>query len=115
MDDWRTHAACRDVDPDLFFQDTGKPSNRLIALCRGCPVLIRFGPAGLTPASEGDFKAARGYPAYMARMAGRARSNCAVGQWHWPASSVKPEDQFRTYQMRRAPRPEIAGKKGGKR
>jgi hypothetical protein len=29
------------VDPDVFFQETGKPSNRLIAICQGCPVLIR--------------------------------------------------------------------------
>ena len=41
MGDWRTGAACRDVDPDMFFQETGKPSNRLAAICRGCPVLVR--------------------------------------------------------------------------
>lgn len=41
-------------------------------------------------------------------------SNCAVGQWYWPASEVGPDEQFRTYQMARAPRPEIVNsKKGG--
>ncbi|MFI7125938.1 WhiB family transcriptional regulator [Nonomuraea sp. NPDC050153] len=40
MNDWRSRAACKDVDPDLFFQDTGRPSQRLTRICRGCPVLI---------------------------------------------------------------------------
>ncbi|MCI0386195.1 WhiB family transcriptional regulator [Streptomyces sp. CNQ085] len=40
--DWMDHAACRDVDPELFFPDTGGPNkNTEIALsyCARCPVL----------------------------------------------------------------------------
>ncbi|MFJ3189127.1 WhiB family transcriptional regulator [Streptomyces halstedii] len=43
MDNWRTHAACRDEDPDLFFP-IGTTGPALVqteeakAVCRGCPV-----------------------------------------------------------------------------
>ncbi|WP_406413917.1 WhiB family transcriptional regulator [Streptomyces halstedii] len=43
MDNWRTHAACRDEDPDLFFS-IGTTGPALVqteeakAVCRGCPV-----------------------------------------------------------------------------
>jgi len=38
--DWRQRSACKDVDPDLFFQETGRPSQRLEAICRSCVVLL---------------------------------------------------------------------------
>ncbi|MEU1125867.1 WhiB family transcriptional regulator [Streptomyces sp. NPDC005899] len=43
MDNWRTHAACREVDPDLFFP-IGSTGPALVqaeeakAVCRQCPV-----------------------------------------------------------------------------
>lgn len=43
MDDWRTRAACRDEDPDLFFP-IGTSGSALLqterakAVCRRCPV-----------------------------------------------------------------------------
>ncbi|MBK3586377.1 WhiB family transcriptional regulator [Streptomyces sp. MBT57] len=43
MDNWRTHAACRDEDPDLFFP-IGSSGPAVVqaaeakAVCRGCPV-----------------------------------------------------------------------------
>ncbi|MEU3144716.1 MULTISPECIES: WhiB family transcriptional regulator [unclassified Streptomyces] len=43
MDDWRTRAACRDEDPDLFFPiGTSGPAllqtEQAKAVCRRCPV-----------------------------------------------------------------------------
>ena len=41
--DWRSDAACRDADPELFFPD-GSPSStraqvkRAKLICRGCPI-----------------------------------------------------------------------------
>ncbi|WP_406089363.1 WhiB family transcriptional regulator [Streptomyces sp. NBC_01013] len=43
MENWRTNAACRDEDPDLFFP-IGSTGPALVqaedakAVCRGCPV-----------------------------------------------------------------------------
>ncbi|WP_069173914.1 WhiB family transcriptional regulator [Streptomyces griseus] len=43
MDNWRTHAACREEDPDLFFP-IGSTGPALVqteeakAVCRQCPV-----------------------------------------------------------------------------
>ncbi|MFB6783577.1 MULTISPECIES: WhiB family transcriptional regulator [unclassified Streptomyces] len=43
MENWRTHAACRDEDPDLFFP-IGSTGPALVQteeakeVCRGCPV-----------------------------------------------------------------------------
>ncbi|MEU1348284.1 WhiB family transcriptional regulator [Streptomyces sp. NPDC005775] len=43
MENWRTHAACRDEDPDLFFP-IGSTGPALVqtedakAVCQGCPV-----------------------------------------------------------------------------
>jgi WhiB family redox-sensing transcriptional regulator len=34
---WRDRAACRDLDPDLFFQ-FHNPSASTVAICRRCPV-----------------------------------------------------------------------------
>ncbi|TRV80700.1 WhiB family transcriptional regulator [Streptomyces sp. 130] len=43
MENWRTHAACRDEDPDLFFPiGTSGPAlvqaEEAKAVCRRCPV-----------------------------------------------------------------------------
>lgn len=38
--DWRQSGACVTADPDRFFQDTGRPTKRLTAICHGCPALI---------------------------------------------------------------------------
>ena len=35
---WRTRAACRGLDPDLFFQERGENSAPAKAICSGCPV-----------------------------------------------------------------------------
>lgn len=42
-DDWRDRAACRDVDPELFFPVTEKgpgarQAEQAKAMCAGCPV-----------------------------------------------------------------------------
>lgn len=39
MTNWRARGACRTWDPEAFFR-SGPPSERLKALCRGCPSLI---------------------------------------------------------------------------
>ncbi|WP_406151267.1 WhiB family transcriptional regulator [Streptomyces sp. NBC_01012] len=46
MDDWRTHAACREEDPDLFFPiGSGGPAllqtQEAKAVCGACPVQER--------------------------------------------------------------------------
>ncbi|MET9339227.1 WhiB family transcriptional regulator [Nonomuraea sp. NPDC003804] len=58
--DWRQRAACKDVDPDLFFQETGRPSDRLKAICAGCKVLI---PCWFDAIRRGD----SGYQAGMSK------------------------------------------------
>lgn len=37
---WRTHAACRGTDPDLFYPERGDNvgHRQAVAVCRGCPV-----------------------------------------------------------------------------
>lgn len=35
---WRDAAACRGVDPDLFFPERGEPTNAAKEVCAGCPV-----------------------------------------------------------------------------
>ncbi|MFB4280807.1 WhiB family transcriptional regulator [Nonomuraea sp. MTCD27] len=40
MTGWRSLAACKDVNPDLFFQDTGRPAQSLTRICQGCTVLV---------------------------------------------------------------------------
>lgn len=37
-DDWRERAACRDVDPDLFFPLSEAEGDPAKAICRACPV-----------------------------------------------------------------------------
>ena len=37
QENWATHAACRDVDPALFFS-AGQPARRVLAICARCPV-----------------------------------------------------------------------------
>ena len=36
--DWQIAAACRGVDPDLFFTERGEKTSDAKAVCRGCPV-----------------------------------------------------------------------------
>ena len=43
--DWRSHAACRDADPELFFPDGDLSSARAKVktaklICRGCPISV---------------------------------------------------------------------------
>ncbi|CAN5667993.1 hypothetical protein BH24ACT5_BH24ACT5_30620 [soil metagenome] len=35
---WTTDAACRGLDPDLFFPQRGAPPDQAKAVCAGCPV-----------------------------------------------------------------------------
>lgn len=35
---WKLAAACRDVDPGLFFPGRGKSATEAKAICNGCPV-----------------------------------------------------------------------------
>jgi WhiB family transcriptional regulator, redox-sensing transcriptional regulator len=35
---WMGRAACRGVDPDLFFPERGEASHHAKAICRTCPV-----------------------------------------------------------------------------
>jgi WhiB family transcriptional regulator, redox-sensing transcriptional regulator len=35
---WHTLAACRGIDPDLFFPDRGDPTQHAKAVCGGCAV-----------------------------------------------------------------------------
>jgi WhiB family redox-sensing transcriptional regulator len=39
--DWRQYAACKDLDPDLFFPEQGPVCDEVKAACDRCPVLIR--------------------------------------------------------------------------
>ena len=38
---WRKQAACRGVDPNLFFQERGQNSTAAKAVCAGCPVRLQ--------------------------------------------------------------------------
>lgn len=40
MDDWRTDAACKGLDPELFFPRRGDDSDAPKAVCESCPVRI---------------------------------------------------------------------------
>ena len=35
---WAAYAACRDVDPDVFFPASEEDSTQGLRICRGCPV-----------------------------------------------------------------------------
>lgn len=37
-DDWRTQAACREADPELFFPGERDSAYPALAVCRTCPV-----------------------------------------------------------------------------
>lgn len=37
-EDWTTRAACRGLDPDLFFPEQGEPATYALAVCRSCDV-----------------------------------------------------------------------------
>lgn len=65
----------RDFDNHIWFFDGEKwrwTWNRS-PLLDWRELFYRFGPAGLTPTSEAEFRSARGYKAYRARLANRAR------------------------------------------
>lgn len=38
MGEWRHDAACRDMDPELFFPGTGVSPEEALAVCARCPV-----------------------------------------------------------------------------
>lgn len=40
MNDWKDDAACRDMDPHIFFGERGADVNLALAICAECPVLI---------------------------------------------------------------------------
>ena len=40
MDDWRNLAACKGLDPNLFFPTTGESINQAQAVCNTCPVTV---------------------------------------------------------------------------
>lgn len=35
---WRSHAACAEVDPELFFPPSGDPATSAKRICHSCPV-----------------------------------------------------------------------------
>jgi len=37
---WADHAACKDMDPALFFPEPGEPADKARVICMGCPVRI---------------------------------------------------------------------------
>lgn len=41
MTGWQDRAACRDVNPDLFFPATSDPGNEAKRICAGCPVRLQ--------------------------------------------------------------------------
>jgi len=38
LPEWQRRAACRGLDPDLFFPDRGKPATYAKRVCADCPV-----------------------------------------------------------------------------
>ena len=38
VDAWKTHAACRDADPKLFFPEGHRVPAEAVRLCASCPV-----------------------------------------------------------------------------
>lgn len=38
---WQARAACRGVDPSLFFPETRKDSDTAMKICAGCPVRLQ--------------------------------------------------------------------------
>lgn len=38
-EEWMGRAACKGMDPDLFFPDRGESTKEAKALCLGCPVV----------------------------------------------------------------------------
>lgn len=42
-DEWRSRAACRGMDTDLFFPRDRKAGEAAIRVCRGCPVAVECG------------------------------------------------------------------------
>lgn len=51
---WRQRAACKDVDPAIFFPESGKHSKRAKDICDTCPVTLECkGFIGQVERSEG--------------------------------------------------------------
>lgn len=44
---WRARAACRGLDPELFFPERGVPLAAVRAVCAGCPVVAACDEYGL--------------------------------------------------------------------
>ena len=44
---WRSAAACRDADPDLFFLDRGEKYSEAREFCDACPVAVECLEDGL--------------------------------------------------------------------
>lgn len=44
---WQAAAACRGMDPALFFPERGATAARAKAICNGCPVNTECGDSGL--------------------------------------------------------------------
>lgn len=45
--DWHADAACRDMDPALFFPGRGEATHEAKEACRGCPVAEQCLAAGM--------------------------------------------------------------------
>lgn len=56
MGDWRTRAACRGMDPDLFLLDKSESGDvpKAKAVCRRCPVREDCLEEALTPVYVGE-------------------------------------------------------------
>lgn len=109
--DWRARAACRDVDPELFFPaaNSGPAWTAQIAaakaVCRGCPVLeqcrtfafegLRYGVAGGMTEQERNAdrrsRAGSGRRGRRARRLDRVRDDRNLGR-RLLAEGVRPRD-----------------------
>src|SRR4051794_35218265 len=45
---WRQLAACRGMDPELFFPGRGEATKPIRAVCDGCPVRVECAEDGMT-------------------------------------------------------------------
>lgn len=51
---WRAHAACRGLNPELFFPGKGEKADEAIAVCEACPVTHECIAEGLALPSGAD-------------------------------------------------------------
>ena len=99
---WRDRAACRDVDPELFFPiGTGLPARRQTALaravCAGCPVVaeclvfaaqfLPYGIAGGATAAERSEMRRRSRPV-RSRQAERREAASRLRSRGWPPTAI---------------------------